>query len=283
MPIPPELFHYTTAEGAVAILKDLTLAFTPPSRLNDPFEFMPGGYTGITDEKLLRQYKEPQRLRAKCAEICQKAPGRFAGVDDCVEYFLREDVVAAQLVGLRQGLERRGWENYRDAASDLFGVACFSETEQSPVMWAHYAKNAEGVPHHGAVIAVKPELIMSVEKWLQVGYPETEARVAVEFDPDDPDQRYRDARRVLSAKAHGWKYEAEWRLLARLAELTPKPLGSRTLHLMALSAGAIARVVLGCRMDSAEKGKVRCAAASQGITTVQQAHEHKSKFLLEVS
>jgi hypothetical protein len=104
-----------------------------------------------------------------------------------------------------------------DSKSDI-GIACFSETYEHPLMWAHYAGNYTGICFGYASTT------------LLDGLPDSAALVHLAY-VDKPPLIYpshaRDsasaARRVLSQKQNNWSYEREWRVLANVGEISYSP------------------------------------------------------------
>jgi DUF2971 family protein len=104
-----------------------------------------------------------------------------------------------------------------DSKSDI-GIACFSETQEHALMWAHYAGNYTGV-----CFGYSSQTLLK-------GLPDSAALVHLAY-VDKPPLVYpshaRDsdgaARRILSQKQYNWSYEREWRVLADVGEISYRP------------------------------------------------------------
>jgi hypothetical protein len=101
----------------------------------------------------------------------------------------------------------------RDQKSGL-GIACFSETYENMIMWAHYAGNFKGIC-----------LGYSSEDLIE-GLPSTAALIRVAYldkpptvDGDPAVDMQTTAKRILSQKQYNWSYEREWRVLAPFGRL----------------------------------------------------------------
>ncbi len=100
---------------------------------------------------------------------------------------------------------RRHW-------NDTLGLICFSESWQSPLMWAHYAER-----HYGVCLAfdVRDDLAK------QVRYEPS--RLVNLLDGTKASAGLDEAKleAVLLTKFREWSYEREWRVMARLEEQEP--------------------------------------------------------------
>jgi hypothetical protein len=113
----------------------------------------------------------------------------------------------------------RGTEDFKqivrriyDAKSD-HGIACFSETNENELMWAHYADNYAGI-----CIRYKTQGLMD-------GLPGDVRLVRVAYGDAPPPVSRDDALnsrsaaiKILSHKKANWAYEREWRVLGRIGE-----------------------------------------------------------------
>lgn len=92
-------------------------------------------------------------------------------------------------------------------AKQTVGIACFTETYDNEIMWAHYAGN-----YQGACISYSTAKLMDY-------LPKTElakmayADAPVRLSKHDKSDVYAAARKILSHKKYNWAYEREWRVL----------------------------------------------------------------------
>jgi len=108
----------------------------------------------------------------------------------------------------------RGKSDYKKIVRDItkakseIGIACFSETYENILMWAHYAGN-----YAGMCFAYSPSDLLD-------GLPDDASLVRLAY-VDAPPQLLKShatdagdaAVRVLSQKQYNWAYEREWRVL----------------------------------------------------------------------
>jgi Protein of unknown function (DUF2971) len=122
------------------------------------------------------------------------------------------------------------------------GLASFSDTNQSELMWTHYAGQSSGI-----CIEYRPLALLKAlperATFARVSYSDKPMYVAVK-DSTDPDAA---VKKVLSQKKFNWAYEREWRLLSTL----------HTNHIR--NKFTIRRIYLGSRISEPHKFKLRNA------------------------
>lgn len=126
------------------------------------------------------------------------------------------------------------------SVSTKWGILCFSQTREEPLLWAHYADNHTGIAlgfeiPEGGLIEVK--------------YVSTEIRTKFELthDPNDNERKLLDLARI---KYWGWKYEKEHRLLVPLKDCKQE----NGLYFISFGNNLkIRNIVLGCRFDHNKK------------------------------
>lgn len=105
------LYRYFNASTAWECLKESTLAFSPPIRFNDPFDFNPALNYKLNPEEL----EELAKCLPKGVELSQERA--------------------------QAALE----QTRRDFQENLFRVFCLTTKENDPLMWAHYGDHHKGV------------------------------------------------------------------------------------------------------------------------------------------
>lgn len=111
-------------------------------------------------------------------------------------------------------------QDYRYIVNDVLnskaglGIACFTETYEDVLMWTHYAGNYSGM----CVSYDTPSLLD--------GLPNTASLARVAYAdappllfPEQVNNSYNAAVRVLSTKKYNWAYEREWRVLAPIGRV----------------------------------------------------------------
>ena len=95
------------------------------------------------------------------------------------------------------------------------GLACFSETKENVLMWAHYADNYAGICleySSAELVAGLPRSASFVRMAYVDELPEVTQNEVVNFDDA--------AIHILSQKQSAWAYEREWRLLSDLERVS---------------------------------------------------------------
>lgn len=125
-------------------------------------------------------------------------------------------------------------QGFQDKFSQHFGIICFSENLNSPIMWGHYAKN-----HSGFAVEFDP---------LHQVFPREEFG-KVEYSHDRPVAEVREYWKILLTKSMEWKYESEHRLIK------PLPLSQKATrrdrkekHYIDLPLNSVRAVYFGCRI-----------------------------------
>ena len=272
--VPDELFHYTSLEGAKAILASLKLKLTPPNQLNDPFEFVPSGYD-LTAGKIKRSIKCKKTIRDNYDRLCQ------SGIynKSFKEYKLKIKSERGGIIQYtKEALENRDFTELQHKASDIFGIACFSATGKDLLMWSHYAKNYKRQCHHGVVIGFSPKDIISCNAFVKVLYADD--RIKLPFSTSQEDKNFQDAvMSVLSTKATCWKYEEEWRIIARLSDLVK--IDSN--YFFNFRSTGVTRVIFGARTDVNEQQNIRDIIENlRPSVRIQQVKLNHNRFLLDI-
>lgn len=101
-------------------------------------------------------------------------------------------------------------ETYRNIllAKRSIGIACFSETFDNAVMWAHYADNFRGICIAYSASKLR-DLLPDSARLVRVSYADTPIYVS----KHDKDDLVTAAQKILSQKRYNWAYEREWRVL----------------------------------------------------------------------
>lgn len=240
----PLLYKFYSPQTLIA-LQEGTLAFTPPNRFNDAFEFLP---RIVRDEQSieLRQAKgiiTPDQLE----QLCQVYNSEH-GTSYTQEQFssLIEDhkqAIAAQVPIALEDFSARMAKEMVDQVSGRFGVACLSKSWSHPLMWGHYSCGYTG-------FAVGYEMPLDDEF-------QALSRVDVEYSPDRfplneatvlAGQLPREiVNGIVRTKSAHWAYEQEVRFLMSTENpaLTPKP--DRSQFYLKHPVEAVREIIIGMR------------------------------------
>ena len=164
----------------------LTLRFSSPSLMNDPFEFLIGEIEKINKKQADNLIKKGYRLKKTVKGINQ--------------YFDAE----------QNSILKKQYE----CLNNHIRIICFSTENSNILMWSHYTNN-----HKGFVIEYDIEKIMqrfSYEKHPICLSP-------VQYSSDMPSirnlifldelERGEEMYKVICTKANNWNYENEWRMV----------------------------------------------------------------------
>lgn len=240
-------FKYVLPSTGLKILRNLSVRFTPPSELNDPFECLPD--MGILHNPVFQQ---------EGVESCQRAikAGDWGPqVRWTPEVQTRVETDARDTSDARK---RRLSDDFRDAARGTKRIFCLSRvapfTQKSIPMWAHYGRGdgADGEAHAGLAIEFD-----SAHKWMQ-HQPPSQHCDSVHYDwrrmgwcdNDVPDgYEFR--------KSKVWSPEREFRLVR--VQSSPY-LCATVVDSLALIPGDLIRsVTLGLLATEETEDGVRCA------------------------
>jgi hypothetical protein len=148
----------------------------------------------------------------------------------------------------------KGEADYRKIVRDItdtkstVGIACFSETYDSILMWSHYAGNYSGI-----CIGYSTRVLLK-------GLPDDASLVRLAYIDEPPllvSSHVSDAGdaaiRILSQKQYNWAYEREWRVLGNIGAVY---YGRKE---------AIREISLGSRVDPDHKAQVLSAIRGTSI------------------
>lgn len=219
------LYKYMSADRAAKFLEKLTIRFSQPSALNDPFE------CHLTLDRKSRSQLVEDFYQS------MKEGGLYSE-----EQTLRERAAANEPVLVQVALK-----TYRDLRSSL-GVLSVTECPLNLLMWAHY-----GDEHRGVVVELNythPSLLL---------YKSGDNEFAGLFAVDYTDRKVsgtpttENVLGTLLTKSTDWKYEREWRFVRTLNLLREFEDG---VFVSDLDPQAVKRVILGARISREKIDKI---------------------------
>ena len=268
--MPPVLYKYLDVDGAIHTLKGCSVKFTPPNKFNDPFEFMPGGYSGDTPEVRLQIVKELLVQDPKYRILYNTITGLSYSIDDW-KISLAINVEQTQKIAdkIFVNLQNRNWKDFVKLASEKFVCLSLSQCRDNLLMWAHYAEM-----HKGIVIGFKMEFFSHLHK---VTY--STKRVLIPFSVTvSQTQRNKIAVAVMTTKSEDWSYEQEWRSILHRKELKY----SNGLYLQDFPPEAIDSIILGVNIDESLKKEILASILKFPNCKLYQAKLHQSEFALDL-
>lgn len=253
---PIRLYKYVTA-ARTDVLRDLSIRFTQPGALNDPFDLTPMFEQVMSEETvgdtleqskrmiedaLRKQYKKlPAELRDRVSlenfiSIVQANPSLVDHALSNIAPIFRS-VIAAFAPQAKAMLT--------EALQSQVGILSLSELADHPLLWAHYADSHKGLAIEFDVQHEYFDRRRSDKDELyhlrKVKYAERSSMGRTLFDLDGDD--------LLVTKNLLWSYEQEWRMLAPLDTAgSCREISGEAVYLFPVPALAISGVVLGARV-----------------------------------
>ena len=243
--IPPVLYKYLDAEGAIKTLGNLSLKFSSPLSLNDPFEGLYGDVSNEDREELRRLLFDARYYEEKWVRICEERLGMSREIALLSLDFVEDSSNSFELWFGQQyqvfvdTMHRRFGKMHKDAL--IFkAITCFSAKWNDLLMWGHYADK-----HHGCVIGFDTEKLSGqVGTPLPVKYPEDNRRVPIPAKGNDALPR---ATEAMMTKPREWKYEEEWRIILKITDSDLSCNGGGFFH--SFDPSIIREVIIGMRAD----------------------------------
>ena len=237
------LYKYLDIVGAFSLLQNHTFKLTQPNKLNDPFEFMPGGYRGDTvDERYRRAYEllfqEKYRLR-----LNEKKGQNYSSEEwpTVVKNFPKEEVLSLANAVFDE-MQRRDWTPWVGQISQYYGITCFSKTYDNILMWSHYAAQ-----HKGIVVGFETTNLSELHP---VIYSTERCKIPLSSVCNE-EARKQSMIDVMTTKEACWHYEDEWRMVHKLPSISPNGL-----YLLPFDSNCIKEVYIGIRTEEKERQKL---------------------------
>jgi hypothetical protein len=239
------LYKFISDSAALPFILRGLIKFTPPAELNDPSELTPNvipdevmksldrlrrnGYTEEDIVNLRLQQNLFQRLAPQFQVV--RAPDTPQGATDMINSSFYDQISI---------LELRLSEMLREVSCKV-GLFCLSLRYDSLPMWAHYARNANGLVvefrdldtvFHGDDTGV-------LFRPIPVRYERDQ--LSVTFDTQSHHS-------LFFSKFPDWKYEKEVRVVLPLADCRKEVITSHQLNLWEIPRHCISRLILGWNM-----------------------------------
>lgn len=253
--LPTSLFKYSSSETLRHFLSNLSVRFTPPAGLNDPFEFGLVSDQNPVDlisdpklvspgnakfrESLLRAYEGHPTLKNRLTpqEFLDKIasdPGRLATL--AATYQAAADKAVPEF-----------WAEYRHRN----GVFSTTTHGDHVLMWSHY-----GDYHRGFRMELDPAAAFTSAASSPV------IPVKVVYQDHLPEAKPDYTPNPAHYKHTHWGYEGEWRFVRDVQKDAP-PHGTLDLRLYPVNADAVKSITFGIAFDEATK--------TEAATLIQKA------------
>ncbi|NTW88043.1 MAG: DUF2971 domain-containing protein [Desulfobulbaceae bacterium] len=274
MDAPPIiLYKYVTIEDAKKILQKNTLRATPPDELNDPFELLPGSFSGCSREAVIKEIMRRPEVFFDLA----KGLLPFKDIYDFKEKINQNDAFMSSVVSVFSDTEFL-MNNFIDSVKEFskhIGLMCFSSNNSNILMWSHYANN-----HTGVIIGI--ESMLFSKHWIKVDYKRKRFEI-----PFGIAERQKNPLDVLGRKSLDWRYEEEYRTFAILKDCNytlDSSKKSGKIYLYPFDNAAIKEVVFGINTpDGAQqilKNELKDKYGSSVV--IKKAVLHKTEYKLIV-
>lgn len=238
---PIYLYKYVTGLTGINILKNLSIRFTQPNQLNDPFEMCVPIVT-----KELNENNYPEVLLKKHSD--------------------EEDGVETIRV------QSSDYQNeVLDYISRLFGVACFSTNPKNLLMWSHYANSHQGI----CIQFILDEDFLKSCKCFKVKY--SKARTIL--DTTELYNNFDFLIRQMSIKSRDWSYEKEYRFYSTLSNCNKIP--NTEIYTRSFGIDNLGSIIMGYKCCPDDKKQiVEIMEAYQRSSSLYQARLSTDEFNL---
>jgi hypothetical protein len=265
----PSLVYKYVTQDRIDVLQNLTIRFTQPSALNDPFELNPLFDQLIPDEMMEKEFNlSSDGMKAQLAislkEEYNKQP-RTIRRRLTFQQFLARLEANPELVkdGFEKIMPSMKAVNRSMAPAvkailahsfSRIGILSLSSSLTNPALWAHYAEKSTGfVCEFDASHAFFDKRRSSNDDLLHlrnVNYRDRESVNRSLYDVD--------ADQLFYTKGRSWAYEAEWRIVAPLEQAKTRLIvKGEQIYLFEIPALAITRVIVGANASSELIAKIK--------------------------
>ncbi len=241
--VPVTLCKYVSIEGLRRILAG-SIRFTQPSAFNDPFEFLP---------EIVMPSDEPERQLNIQFDVRAKRRHPAVGeIDHVPDGWRSSDPTSRQIV---QQLNSR------------IGIFCMSRTNNSLLMWAHYASN-----YTGAVVefdSTHSFFADAIEIEYRASRPKRHISVYTEAREPVPIAE-------LCVKSKQWEYESEVRIIRCLTDCEEVGKDQRgfAVYIQRMPQECIKSITLGERIPVPEQREIYRRVTDTDIALSLAAVDH---------
>ena len=272
--LPNIIYKYFPFSGGLVTLENASLRYRHPNEFNDPFEFMPGGYSGDSPEERKRRVIEALCSSSKYRDIYNLFYQTSFSQCDWNNMINNNDpriqeFISAELIDrVFDGLQRRDWEAYRERTTKDIVFCSFSQKANDILMWSHYAEE-----HTGIVIGFDSSCF---DRLYKVFYSDKRVRLPLSSTVSGEVMKSF-AEKVMTTKSSQWQYEEEWRRIISSNDVEK----NGNLLLKSFPMKSVLSVYFGCRMSDAHKLQLQSIISRYPNPRVMQAKLHQRDFALE--
>ena len=210
------LYKYVNTQTGISILKNLSIRFTQPNQLNDPFEMCA---PIITKDITTLNYPDT---------FFRKLPDEERKLETIqIQSFEFQNEVLSHI-------------------SRLYGIACFSYSSKNLLLWSHYANS-----HQGICIQFKVDNnFLKLGEHFKVKYSTNRPMI----DTEELYNNYDYLIRQMSQKSKEWAYEKEYRLYSLLSGCMKN--GDTDIYTRKFDISNLGSVILGYRCNHNDQKQI---------------------------
>lgn len=213
---PIYLYKYVNIQTGISILKNLSLRFTQPNQLNDPFEMC----APIVSEDF---------CKLNCPDTFHtKLPGEEE----------EQDIIQIQSFDFQNEVLNH--------ISRLYGIACFSTSSKNLLLWSHYANSHQGI----CIQFVLDNNFFESAKHFEVKYSNKRPVI----DTSELYNNYDYLINQMSIKSRDWAYEKEYRFYSLLSGCTR--ICDTDIYTKTFDMANLGNVVLGYKCNKEDRTKI---------------------------
>lgn len=177
--LPARLYKYTSVESAIKILTSETILFNSPENFNDPYDANPPfEFTKLNKEELIKYSKSTS--------------DNIDSIDDKVCNYANKEI-------------QKNFQKLFSKLRHTARILCLSATNESILMWAHYATS-----HTGVVIEFDTnQFVIRLSK--DINYDNNIVEINMETLFKKNDESIEEFHKIYRAKSEDWDYEKEYR------------------------------------------------------------------------
>jgi hypothetical protein len=237
------LYKYTTRAGMNAIVKGASLLVRPLNEYNDPLEAVPAVSDDFVRFFANKRFQNSQSLEQLVAEA---TPMELA-------------------------------KSFQDLFSRSYGLVCLTQNPSNILMWSYYAEEHNGYMFSIDTSLWKPDQV-TPEWFSKVTY--SDQRVPFPRDPQTADVS--ELKPIFMTKSCVWKYEEEYRILARVKSW--KTCRMKSLDYLSLNPNQIKWVCAGVITPEKDIEELCEVLKTSEFPNAQvyRAKFHKTEFRIEL-
>jgi Protein of unknown function (DUF2971) len=258
------LLYKYLAPDRVPVLESLTIRFTQPGALNDPFDVKPHITEVISSGSEFEEQMDSvlaNEMPKLNAALAAESGGEITPeIADILSNYVRTvgkgnfERLAKQMLPTVRSL-------FHDTINRFIGVLSLSEDPLNLLMWSHY-----GQSHQGFVLGFDSAHAYFNQKISD--HDEFRHLRQIEYRNERPTGPLNamDGVTVFVVKSSAWQYEREWRMLLPLEHASQRIETEKwPIYLFGYPADAVKEVILGASIAKETRGRVIAAALTSGV------------------